>query len=350
MRFEPTDMVPSMEFITGLSAENLLAVTGVDPRADFQASLLRLIEVMQIDIHGPLPFQDGLAEAVSQEQENAPAQASWGLNAGSQVEDGARQDMRFDSPEDVLRFEPLEWDQKSELELLDEFQAFHQRNLDLFESRCVAEEDIYTTLFHWCIDTFGWENFMLAAAIDEKRFEEILLQFKELSIRRTRAWAKVEGLEFFMCHDDLCMTRGPVFSPDWYRKYIFPHYADIWAPLKAEGRPVVFISDGNYIDLVDDIAACEPDGFIFDHTMDFPAMIQKFGGSKLLFGGPDVRVLTFASPEEVESAVKKIFEQVHGVPGYFYCTAGSLPENIPLANLQTYLRVSMEQRAIHSAK
>ena len=343
LRFEPTDMVPSMEFITGLSAENLLAVTGIDPRAEFHGCMLKLIEQMQLDINGPLPGLDDLVGPL--EAAETSGQEDWGLTKGDQVADGARQSLRFGGPEDVLKFEPLAWDSRSEAELLEQFKADHRRNVEMFGRRCVAEEDIYTTLFHWCIDTFGWENFMLAAAGDEKRFEEILLQFKELSIRRTRAWAQVNELEFFICHDDLCMTSGPVFRPEWYRKYIFPHYADIWAPIKAAGVPVVFASDGNYMPLADDIVACGPDGLFFDHTMDLPAMVQKFGGEKLLFGGPDVRVLTFGDTEKVAAELRRVFEATAGVKGYFFCTVGSLTHNIPLANLETYIRLSGELRA-----
>ena len=61
LNLKPTDMIASMEFLTGLLAENLFAITNIDPDADYRASLLRLIEIMEIDIHGPLPEKDNLA-------------------------------------------------------------------------------------------------------------------------------------------------------------------------------------------------------------------------------------------------------------------------------------------------
>ena len=163
LRFEPTDMVPSMEFITGLSAENLLAVTGIDPRAEFHGCMLKLIEQMQLDINGPLPGLDDLVGPL--EAAETSGQEDWGLTKGDQVADGARQSLRFGGPEDVLKFEPLAWDSRSEAELLEQFKADHRRNVEMFGRRCVAEEDIYTTLFHWCIDTFGaWSDSVLADA------------------------------------------------------------------------------------------------------------------------------------------------------------------------------------------
>ena len=348
IKFEPIDMIPSMEYTTGLSRQNLLAVTGIDPLKNYKDSLLRLIELMEIDIHGPLPDEKHLSVSENIEslvETDIPQQADWGLTQGTKVLDGARKELSLDSPESVLRFEPLEWDQRSEDELFNEFSIFHRRNLNMFGKRCLAEEDIYTTLFHWCIDTFGWENFMLAAAMDEKRFEEILLQFKELSIRRTKAWARVEGLEFFMCHDDLCMTRGPVFAPNWYRKYIFPHYHDIMTPIKQSGIPIIFTSDGNYLDMADDIVACGYDGLVFEQAVDIKAMIKKFGGRIILIGGPDIRILTLGSVEDVKKHLKEVFSIVKGIPGYFYSTSGSLTSNIPYENLRTYIDLSVNLRA-----
>lgn len=342
LRLEKTGMIPSMEYLTGLSQENLLKITGINPYEDYNQTLLKLIEIMQIDIHGPLP--NNLIVA-SHNDDDTPHQQGWGLREGTQVKNGARVDeVSFSNPEDVLRFNPLEWDQQSEDELFDRFSASHLHNQSIFSERCIAEENIYTTLFHWCIDVFGWENFMLAAAMDEKRFEEIILQFKELSIRRTKAWSRVNGLDFFMCHDDLCMTRGPVFHPDWYRKYIFPHYPDIIDPLKKASISTVLTSDGNYIDMAEDIVQCGFDGLIFEHSVDIKAMVEKFGGKKILFCGPDVRILTNGSADDVKKHLAEVFNIIKGIPGIFYVTGGSLPQNITYDNLRTYIDLSLKLR------
>lgn len=343
LKWQPTDMIPSMEFLTGLSHDNLLKMTGIDPFKNYHDSLVKLIEIMEIDLHGPLP--DPPSDVVANEDSPETYQKNWGLTDGQQVEDGARvTSATFNSPDDVLKFDPLAWDKRSEDELFKEFSEFHIRNQNIYGDRCIAEEDIYTTLFHWCIDVFGWEHFMMAATMDEKRFEQILLQFKELTIRRTSAWSRVKGLEFFMCHDDLCMTRGPVFAPDWYRKYIFPHYADIIAPLQKASVPTVLISDGNYIELADDITVCGFDGLVFEQSVDIKAMVETFGGKKLLFGGPDVRILTTGTVDDVKKHLAEVFDVIKGVPGIFYVTGGSLPENLPYDNLKTYIDLGLKLR------
>lgn len=346
LKFDQTDRIASMEWCTGLSPEHLAIATGIDARQDFYKSILRLIEVLEIDVHGPMPLLEQINGTSTNEKDERSEihQKDWGLIKGSPVQDGARQSLIFNTPEDVLRFSPLKWDVKSEEDYYREFSTFHARNLSMVGNRCVVAEDIYTTLFHWCIDLFGWENFMLAAAMDQRRFEEILLEFKELSIKRTNAWARVQNVDFFMFHDDICMTEGPVFKPDWYEKYIFPHYEDIMMPLKKAGVPVIFISDGRYTSLVDSLANCGWDGFVFDHTNDFFSMVEKFGNKKILIGGADIRTLTFETPQKVREHIRLILTAVKDIRGFFYATAGSLTENIPMQNFKTYIEAGRKYR------
>ena len=84
LKLQTTDMIPSMEYLTGLSQDNLHRITGIDPKNDFHSSLLRLIEIMEIDIHGPLPRKEKLAND-EQDQAEEKKQQGWGMVQGQQV-------------------------------------------------------------------------------------------------------------------------------------------------------------------------------------------------------------------------------------------------------------------------
>ena len=60
-------------------------------------------------------------------------------------------------------------------------------------------------------------------------------EFAEINRRVFRAFARLP-VNFVICHDDIVMTRGPVCSPAWMRKYIFPRYEEFWGILKAAGK------------------------------------------------------------------------------------------------------------------
>jgi hypothetical protein len=103
----------------------------------------------------------------------------------------------------------------------------------------------YTTLFMWPVETFGWEPFLLAAAADPARFDELLWEpWSRISRKHFEALAAMEE-EVVFCHDDIAMTSGPVFRLDFYEDYVFPRYEWIMQPVFEAGKKLVFVSDGN---------------------------------------------------------------------------------------------------------
>ena len=46
------------------------------------------------------------------------------------------------------------------------------------------------------------------------------------------------------------------------RKHIFPRYEEYWAGLRATGKKVIFMSDGNMDPYADDVFACGADGIV----------------------------------------------------------------------------------------
>ena len=59
-----------------------------------------------------------------------------------------------------------------------------------------------------------------------------------------------------MIHDDICMEKGPVFHPDWYRKRLFPLYEFILEPIiNNKNSKICFVSDGDYTELLPDLVS-----------------------------------------------------------------------------------------------
>lgn len=75
----------------------------------------------------------------------------------------------------------------------------------------------------WLLLTFGWELFLRCSL--DPRFESDMAEFAEINRRVFRAFARLP-VNFVTCHDDIVVTSGPVCSPKWIRKYIFPRYAE----------------------------------------------------------------------------------------------------------------------------
>jgi len=253
-------------------------------------------------------------------------------------------DTNVQSPEDAIKFKPLSFFKESSAQLVEQYSNEHINTKKHVGNRAVVVGHFYHTLFHWMISCFNWENFMIAAAMDENKFKRIIDEFAELSCRHIKAWSEVDGLEVFISHDDIAITRGLVFRPDWYRKYILPWYPIVWAPLKKKGIKIIYVSDGNYSELVEDIAEAGADGFIFEPLVDLQMMVDKFGGSKILIGNIDTKILTFGSKDDITNEVNRVIDVAGRCPGFFINASGGLPQNIPLENLLHYLKLSESKR------
>jgi hypothetical protein len=120
----------------------------------------------------------------------------------------------------------------------------------------------YKTIVSGAIQAFGWDM-LLEAAADQDKFETVLDSFFRLTLHHNQAWAKTDA-KVFIQHDDMVWTAGPFMHPDFYRRVIFPRYRELWKPLHAAGKKVLYCSDGNFTQFIDDVAAAGADGFIFE--------------------------------------------------------------------------------------
>lgn len=243
----------------------------------------------------------------------------------------------FRSSKEVLELNPVE---EYGLPDLQEQAAVHQAELDNTRSvvsDAVIPGGIYNTVFTWAIKAFGWEMFMEAAVDDPVRFDQILEGFTEISMRDVEAWLLTD-MPVFLCHDDIVWSSGPVFHPDWYRKYIFPRYERLWAPIRAKGLKVIFCSDGDYTGFVDDLAAVGAEGFIFEPMTSLEYVAERYGQTHVIIGNMDCREL-MKSREAIEAEVKRCYEIGRKLPGYFYAVGNHIPYNIPVENVDYYMKL-----------
>lgn len=322
----------------------LKKLTGIDPLVDARSAFIEATRLWDVDFlfSGP-PDKAGETDFSKRSSKQVDGQTKvteWGISGSRWMEPG-----NFKTAQDVLSFEPRKHDLRTVYhslkmgttveQLADEFGRRHQASQEALGKQTLVCGGFGTTLFQWFIVVFGWELFLETAALHEDQFRDVIKRFVEMSRLYTEAWAKTD-IVVFTSHDDLAMTRGPVFNPDWYRRNIFPYYSYIWEPLKAAGKKVIFVSDGAYGVLADDIAAAGADGFYMESLVDIGEMARKFPG-KILVGNTDPRVITFGTPDAVRQEVARCFRQAGQVPGYIFHPSGDLPQNIPMENLDALI-------------
>jgi uroporphyrinogen-III decarboxylase len=177
---------------------------------------------------------------------------------------------------------------------------------------------------------------LLAAAADRERFDRVLESFFRLSLHHFQALAKT-SIEVFLCHDDMVWTQGAFMHPDFYRASIFPRYRKLWDVIRETGKPVLFCSDGDFTEFVDDIAAAGADGFIFERLTSLDYVVERYGKTHSIFGSKlDCRTLTFGTREQIKREVDETLEIARDCPGFFFAVGNHMPSNIPVDNALFY--------------
>ncbi|MCL1909386.1 MAG: hypothetical protein FWG05_00450 [Kiritimatiellaeota bacterium] len=234
----------------------------------------------------------------------------------------------FKHEEEVWAFDPLK---EYGITPFDELVAKYEQSFvdgTAANPHQVCTGGYYRSIISGTIASFGWEM-LLAAAADEKKFAKVLERFAAYTKHHAEAWAKT-SIEAYINHDDMVWSRGAFMSPEFYRKVIFPLFADIWKPLKAAGKKVLFCTDGNAMEFWEDLAAAGADGFIFEPMNDFERMVKTFGGTHCLIGSAiDCRTMTLKGWDEVRREIDKTLELIHGVPGIITAVGNHIPPNVP---------------------
>jgi hypothetical protein len=206
---------------------------------------------------------------------------------------------------------------------------------------------LYTTLFMWAVEVLGWEIFLLAAALEPRRFHDHFLAPCAKKSRMLVAELVRYDSPFVFVHDDLASASGPVFRPSWYDDFIFPHYPEIFAPAKQAGKKIILVADGNMTRLLPRLVDAGVDGLMFESpATPLEAVIEHFGAlGQFFIGGISTIALTFGSPSEVREIVFQVIKQAGSRPGFALASGGGLHGSLPMNNLEAYFDARAETGA-----
>jgi len=344
------ERIPVMEHSSACSRQAVTYFTGFDPLAPSSPGLneiySKLAEKLEIDLFwgGGPPTDDSETHDWSDGEtvkiaRNGHSVVQWGIFHAESQEDG-RHFLNVPKPasvDEALQFDPLTFFPDTEDEYSARFQAGHDKQKALLGDLGYAIPQHYTTAFHWPLAIFGFE-LLCEAGLEEEDFHALMERFAEISLRITTAWSRVRGLKAFICHDDLTMTSGPIFAPDWYRRHIFPFYPRIFAPLKNAGVPVIVCSDGNCSCFVDDIFAAGADGLNFEYTVSLRDLVERHG-DKILIGNLCSDTIARGPIEKIEAEVRECIDTGRHAPRFVMNVGGGLTHDMPVEHLEAYLKI-----------
>jgi len=258
----------------------------------------------------------------------------------------------FKSAEEVFRFSPLahanfsDWPHVVMAEDFSSEEVIYQRYRKNYPAEwgdkapegSAAGTWFYNTMFMWPLLTFGWELF-LECCLDP-RFERIMEEFAEINRRVFRAFARLP-INIVTCHDDIVTSRGPVCSPEWMHKYVFPRYEEYWGLLRDSGKQVIFMVDGCIDQYVPDVMACGARGIISEPFTDYKAIARRYD-NPFIAGEGDNRILQRNHPAEIRTMVASMVETGKMSGGYMMCIGNHIPWTVPGEAIKLYLELSAE--------
>lgn len=327
--------------------EAVTYITGIDFYKQPRSSMLRMNDIYPF-LGLEVPQSDDPIPRLEEQEDQGKGR--WGhayRDHWQQAEAGKC----FASHEDMLRFSPLEhadftgWqlneaaDYRSEDIIYERYRKNYPAEWgDSAPEGSSTQAGFYNTMFMWPLLVFGYENFLSICL--EPGFERIMDEFAEINRRVFRAFARLP-INFVVCHDDIVLSNGPVCSPKWMNRYIFPRYEEFWSILKQAGKEVIFMVDGCVDAFVDDVMACGVRGIISEPYTNYKAIARQYGNC-FIAGEGDTRVLMRNDPQEIRAMVESMVETGRMSGGYMMCIGNHIPFNVPPEAVKLYLDLSRE--------
>ncbi len=247
----------------------------------------------------------------------------------------------YQEPEDVLNFDPREsLGKKDKQALIACFEAAYQANCQAHPFG-VNMTGVYVTLVSGFIGLFGWDMLLLAAGTDPQRFGELANRYAAWMQQYFDALAETT-VPVVMVHDDIVWSSGPFIRPGWYRQYVFPNYKKYFAPLLDSGKKIMFTSDGNFDQFVDDIAQAGVHGFVFEPLTSLKYIVEKYGQTHVIIGNADTRILLSGTQVQIRAEVERCLSLGRNCPGFFMAVGNHIPPNTPVENALYYNQVYEE--------
>ncbi len=221
------------------------------------------------------------------------------------------------------------------------------------------EREAFFLLREWRSETdlfvFALVDGPFSAAAKAWGWEQALVKLTRLSpdVPRFMAEAVVEQAEFvqrlaeagadgLLIGDDIAYRRSAYIKPDALRKSYFPYLTVLVQACQRTGLPVVFHSDGNLWEVLEDLVATGINGIQGLEPaagMSLAGVRARVGAELCLWGNVDVGWLAQPRPgAEITAEVQRLLAPLDGTP-VILGTSGGLMAGLPGVNVEAVFGV-----------
>ena len=205
--------------------------------------------------------------------------------------------------------------------------------------------DIGFSMFERAWTLYGMENLLMDMILNPSFVHELLdaiLEFNLGVIERALDY-EIDGVYF---GDDWGQQRGLIMGIEYWRKFIKPRMATMFAKVKAAGKYVILHSCGDVQELFPELIDIGLDVFntFQPEFMDVKEMKRLYGHHLTFYGGISTqRALPFLSPHEVKELVIQMIRDIGRGGGYIVAPTHAIPGDVPVENILALIETVQNQ-------
>jgi uroporphyrinogen decarboxylase len=215
-------------------------------------------------------------------------------------------------------------------------------NLDLWDYRYVAKHlpdgmgifaCVYGGIFEMlCEYLVGFEEMSYMSIDNEYLLDKIFTKVGGILIEAYKQIISIDKVACIFQGDDLGYTQGLMFSPDFYRKYVFPWHRELVELAHKYNKLYILHSCGNLRDIKEDLIEL---GIDAKHSYEdkgwsvidfYNEMHDKMG----VIGGVDVDKLCRMPADEFENYCINILDNCSKYGRYVFGSGNSIANYVPL--------------------
>lgn len=191
----------------------------------------------------------------------------------------------------------------------------------------------------------GMENLLMDFITDPDFVHEMLESICEFNLRIIDIFCEFpfDGIYF---GDDWGQQSGTIMGPRYWREFIKPRIAKMYAKAKNAGKFIIQHSCGDIHEIFPDLIEIGLDVYntFQPEIYDIRAVKKEFGSHLTFFGGISTqRLLPFASPEEVKRVTIETMDILSQNGGYIAAPTHAVPGDVPPENIIAMVEVFKNQ-------
>ncbi|OGG55501.1 MAG: hypothetical protein A3F84_18820 [Candidatus Handelsmanbacteria bacterium RIFCSPLOWO2_12_FULL_64_10] len=200
--------------------------------------------------------------------------------------------------------------------------------------------------FHAAYGLMGQTLFSYAIYDARSDVDRIVEALNQNAVCHARAAAQARLCPLFFIGDDIAYKGRLMFSPKFLRETFLPCLKRMMRPLKEAGIRVIYHSDGDLMEILDDLVEAGIDGLNPIEPaagMDIGQLKRRYGRRLILVGNVDCsQVLPLGSVEDVRRAVRACVRAASPGGGHFIGSSSEVTPSTPVENVLAFYEACRE--------